>query len=98
VNTAKGYRKIHARNKLFGLELPDLLALLLVYLFLFMFSKNLFLNILVLIILYLFLTFYKKGKPPHWTESWIRFLMTSRKYPAGRETEEELFDEKQSAA
>lgn len=98
MRTAKGFRKIHARNKLFGLEFPDLMILLLVYLFVFMFSKNLFLNVLILMILYLFLTFYKKGKPPHWTESWIRFLMTSRRYPAARETEKEIFDEKQSAA
>lgn len=94
MRNAKGYRKIHARNKLFGLEFPDLMILLLVYLFVFMFSKNLFLNLLILLGLYLFLTFYKKGKPPHWTESWIRFLMTNRNYRAAREAEKEIFDDK----
>ena len=98
MRNAKGYRKIHARNKLFGLELPDLMILLLVYLFVFMSSKNLFLNLLILAGLYFFLTFYKKGKPPHWTESWIRLLMTNRNYRAARETEKEIFDEKQFVA
>ena len=86
----KVYRKIHERNKILGLEYPDLLLLVLVYLGVFLFSKNLFLNLLVIGTAYFFLRLYKKGKPPHWTSSVLRFIFKSRYYGQRREHPKEL--------
>ena len=86
----KVYRKIHERNKILGLEFPDLLLLVLLYLGVFLFSKNLFLNLLVIGAAYFFLRLYKKGKPPHWTASVFRFLFKTRYYSQKREHPKEL--------
>ena len=86
----KVYRKIHERNKILGLEFPDLLLLVLLYLGVFLFSKNLFLNLLVIGTAYFFLRLYKKGKPPHWTASVFRFLFKARYYGQKREHTMEL--------
>ncbi len=87
----KGYNKLHEKNRLLGLEFFDLLILILFYLVLFIFSKNLIANLVILLIVYLFLIFYKKGKPPHWWESVIRFLLTPKTYCMRNEKDEETF-------
>ena len=60
----KVYRKIHERNKILGLEYPDLLLLVFVYLGVFLFSKNLFLNLLVIGTAYFFFTPVQEGETP----------------------------------
>ena len=87
----KVYRKVHERNKIMGLEFPELLLVVLVYLFVFIFSKNIVLNLLLVIASYIFLRVYKRGKPSHWTSSIIRFLMTGHRYPVSREINREIF-------
>ena len=89
----KVYRKIHERNKILGLEFPDLLLLVVIYLSVFLFSKNLFLNLPVIAAAYFFLRLYKKGKPPHWTTSVLRFLFKSRYHGQRREHPKELENE-----
>lgn len=81
----KGYRNIFQKNRILGLEFMDLLFLILAYLLVFLFSKNLILNFGVLIAVYSLLRFYKKGKPDHWTSSVIRFLFTPKRYRPDRE-------------
>jgi len=87
----KNFRRIQEKNKILGLEFADLFLVVLVYLVVFMFSKNLFLNLGVVFGVYCFLRIYKKGKPPHWTASLIRFVFTPRSYQMNREMEKELF-------
>ena len=89
----KVYRKIHERNKILGLEFPDLLLLVLIYLGVFLFSKNLLPNLLVIAAVYFFLHLYKKGKPSHWTASVLRFLFKTRYYGQKREHPRELEDD-----
>ncbi|MFH0986048.1 MAG: hypothetical protein V1882_11065 [Candidatus Omnitrophota bacterium] len=86
----KVYRKIHERNKILGLEFPDLLVLVLLYLGVFLFSKNLLLNLFVVGVAYFVLRLYKKGKPSHWTASVFRFLFKTRYYGQKREHPREL--------
>jgi len=87
----KNYRKIQEKNKILGMEFFDFFLLVIVYLFVFMLSKNLFLNLGIVFGAYCFLRIYKKGKPPHWTASLIRFVFTPRSYQLTREMEKELF-------
>jgi len=87
----KIYRKVHERNKILGLEFPELLLVVLVYLFVFIFSKNLVLNGVLVLFSYIFLRAYKRGKPTHWTSSIVRFLFTRRRYPLIRELNTEVF-------
>ena len=88
----KVYRKVHERNKILGLEFPELLLVVLVYLFTFILSKNIVLNVLLVIAAYVFLRVYKRGKPAHWTSSIIRFFMTGHRYPLSREMNWEIFE------
>jgi len=67
-------------NKFLGLEAIDLLALLVLYLVVFLLSENLFLNITLLIGAYFFLKLYKKNKPPHYTKNVIRYFMLPHRY------------------
>ena len=60
----KVYRKIHERNKILGLEFPDLLLLVLLYLGVFLFSKNLLLNLLVIGAAYFFPSSLQEGETP----------------------------------
>lgn len=87
----KNYRKIQEKNRILGLEFFDLFLVVIVYLVVFMFSKNLFLNLGCVFCAYCFLRIYKKGKPPHWTSSLIRFVFTPRSYQMNREMVKELF-------
>ncbi len=89
----KVYRKVHERNKILGLEFPELLLVVIVYLIAFIFSKNIVLNLLIVIATYFFLRAYKRGKPSHWTSSIIRFLMIGHRYPQSREMNKEIFSE-----
>lgn len=91
MKTVKGYSKIRTRNRIFGLEFFDLLILLLIYLVVFVFSSNLILNLVIVTASYFALRVYKRGKPPHWSGSMIRFLTHPRKYPVKREKKEDLF-------
>jgi len=85
VKKIKGYRSIFQKNRILGLEFPDLLILILAYLFLFLFSGNLVFNFVILAGFYLLLRLYKKNKPAHWTSSVLRFLFTPKRYRADRE-------------
>ena len=89
----KVYRKVHERNKILGLEFPELLLVVIVYLLAFTFSKNIVLNLVIVVSAYLFLRAYKRGKPPHWTSSIIRFFMIGHRYPLSREMNKEIFSE-----
>ena len=86
-----GYRNIYNKNKILGLEFFDFLILIFVYLLVFLLSRNLLLNLPLIFAAYLILRLYKKGKPPHFTASFIRFLATPRSYPMARESQKEVF-------
>lgn len=95
--SVKVYRMIQEKNRFFGLELTDLIILMLVYLFLFLLSKNLILNLSLTGAAYFFLRFYKKGKPPHWTVSVIRFLISKKRYSLAREMKGEIINDPKQA-
>ena len=67
-------------NKFFGLEWAELLILLAVYLFVFLFSNQLILNFLLIASFYFSLRLYKKNKPPRYTENLIRRLILPCRY------------------
>jgi hypothetical protein len=90
MKTVKEFPKIYESNRMFGLEFLDLLIFAFVYLLVFFISKNLFLNFAVLLSSYLTLRIYKLGKPPHWTGSVIRFLLSPRRFQSGSERRKEL--------
>ena len=92
MKTVKGYSKIQSKNKIFGLDFFDLLLLLGIYLFVFVFSTHLLVNIAVVLAAYLFLRLYKKGKAPHWTGSVVRFLFRSKTYSTRLERREDLIN------
>jgi len=94
VKRLKVYRKIYERNKILGLEFPDFLILVLLYLAVFLFSKNLILNLVLIGGAHFFLRLYKKGKPPHWTVSILRFLFRGRRYGQTQENSKEIESEK----
>ena len=91
MNTVKGYTKIESRNTIFGLEFFDVIVLVLIYLVVFMCSKNLVVNLLIVALAYFGLCLLKRGKPTHWSSSVIRFLLRPARYPVKRENEEDLF-------
>ncbi len=91
MKTTKGFNKISRKNKIFGLEFFDFLVLIVLYLIVFLFSKNLFANLAIVLGGYFFLRFYKKGKTQHWTASLVRFLITPRRYFPKKETDKEIF-------
>ena len=76
----KVHNKLSGKDRIAGLELVDILVLAFLYLLIFICSNHLFLNILMLVSVYLFLRTYKKGKPPHFTASVIRFLIARPRY------------------
>lgn len=88
----KGYNKIQSRNKIFGLEFLDLFILIVVYTLVFVFSTNLLINLAIVLATYFFLTFYKKGKPAHWTTTLLRYFMRRKVYPVRRERKEDVFN------
>jgi hypothetical protein len=94
VKRLKVYRKIYEQNKILGLEFPDFLILVLLYLAVFLFSKNLILNLVLIGGAHFFLRLYKKGKPPHWTVSILRFLFRGRRYGQTQENSKEIKSEK----
>jgi len=91
MKTAKGFNKIGRKNKILGLEFLDFLLLIVLFLALFLFSKNLILNLAVMAAAYFFLRIYKKGKAPHWTASLLRFLLRPLRYFPKKEREGEIF-------
>ena len=88
----KGYNKVQSKNRIFGLEFLDLLILLCLYMVVFIFSVNLFMNLAIVFAAYFFLWLYKKGKPGHWTGSVVRFLLRSKNYPVKRENQKDIFN------
>ena len=92
MKTIKGFNKIQRKNKILGLEFFDLLLLIVLYLFVFLFSANLFLNLGIVLAGYFVLRLYKKGKAPHWTSSVARFLLTSKRYLHRQEKDKEVFE------
>jgi len=90
MNTVKGYNKIQGKHKIFGLEFIDLLFLAVIYLIVFVFSSNLAVNFIVILGAYLFFRIYKKGKPPHWPSSAVRFLFRPKTFLVRREIQGEL--------
>ncbi len=91
MKTVKGFNKIQNRNRIFGLEFFDLLILMMIYLVVFVFSSNLFVNLAVIGFAYMFLKLYKKGKPPHWPGSVIRFLFIPKRFGQSHEERWEIF-------
>ncbi len=92
MKTVKGHNKIQHKNKFFGLEFFDLFFLFFVFWLVFTFSKDLLVNLVVMIGVYLFLRAYKRGKPPHWTSSLVKFLLRPKRYLIKRERKEEVFE------
>jgi hypothetical protein len=88
---SKGFSKIQQKSRILGLEFFDFLLLILIYLIVFIVSKNLLINLGILFTAYLLLRVYKKGKPPHWWESVIRSIFTPRRYSPRRERKREIF-------
>ncbi len=91
MKTLKGYNKIQTRNKIFGLEFFDLLVLVLIYMAVFVFSSNLILNLVIVAAAYFTLRAYKRGKPPHWSVSVIRFLIRAKRFYVKRERQKDVF-------
>ena len=79
------YPMLTKENKFLGLEAMDFLALLIVYLVVFLCSNNLFLNAALLAAAYLFLRVYKKNKAPHYTKNILRFFMLPNRFTLNRE-------------
>lgn len=92
MKTVKSHNKIQHTNKFFGLEFFDLFFLFFVFWVVFTFSKDLLVNLAVIAGTYVFLRVYKKGKPPHWTGSLVRFLVKPKKYQVKRERQKEVFE------
>lgn len=90
--SVKVYRLVQEKNKFLGLEIFDLLVLITVYLITFLLSKNLILNAGIILAAYFFLRIYKKGKPAHWTESLVRYLMNKRRFSNSREMKEGFYE------
>ena len=85
MNPLPMYPKLTQENKIAGLETIDLLLLIVAYLFVFLLSKNLFLNLALVSGVYFFLLSYKKGKPPRYTQALVRFLIHPGSYTQARE-------------
>lgn len=79
------YPTLTKENKVAGLEFVDFLALVVVYLFVFIFSKNLLLNLALVFTAYLCLRLYKRRKPPRYTQALIRFLARPERFTLSRE-------------
>ncbi len=74
------YPLLTKENKVAGLEIMDFLVLAAIFLFVFLFSKNLFINLAFVFAAYCFLRIYKHGKPPRYTQTLIRFLILPGRY------------------
>ncbi len=74
------YPMLTKENKILGLEPIDLLVLVVVYLAVFLCSKNLLVNFALILASYFFLASYKRKKPPRYTQSLVRFLLLPSRY------------------
>ena len=82
------YTHLDRKEKLCGIEVIDFLLLALVYAVVFIFSTNIIANLGIVGACYIALRLYKKGKPPQYTITLIRFLLTPKFYTLpGREKE-----------
>ncbi|MBI4970235.1 MAG: hypothetical protein HZC17_00125 [Candidatus Omnitrophica bacterium] len=79
------YPMLTKENKITGLEPPDFLLLVGVYLFVFLFSKTLWVNLIVVLGAYVFLRLFKRKKAPRYTQSLVRFLVKPSRYTQARE-------------
>lgn len=79
METIKVYRNINTADRLFGLELADGAALLLVFFLAFMVNREgLFSNLLVLTVAYAGLRALKRGKPDGYVLDLARHVLSSR--------------------
>lgn len=62
------------------MDVADFLILAVVYALTFLASMNLVVNFSVIAGAFLLLRFYKRGKPPQYTATLIRFLITPKFY------------------
>ena len=86
MNQVKTYTYLDKKEKVFGLEIADLLILAMAYAVTFMVSASLLVNVPLLIAVYLALRIYKHGKPAGYTATMIRFIATPKYYTlSGRE-------------
>jgi len=76
----KTYTYLDKKEKAFGMEVADFLILAVVYALTFLVSMNLVINFSVIAGAFLLLRFYKRGKPPQYTATLIRFLITPKFY------------------
>ena len=82
----KTHTHLDKKEKLFGIELLDFLFLAAVYAVVFTLSRNIFINIALVVAVYFALRWYKRGKPPGYTATLVRFLFTPKFYTLpGRE-------------
>ena len=81
------YTHLDKKEKVFGLEVLDFLVLALVYGVVFVVSVNIFVNLMVVGGAYVLLRLYKKGKPPKYTATLIRFIVTPKHFTlSGRDS------------
>lgn len=79
MRTVKVYRNINNADRLFGLELADGAALLLVFFLAFMVNREgLFSNMIVLAASYAVLRAFKRGKPDGYVRDVARYVLASR--------------------
>ena len=79
MKTIKVYRSVNTSDRLFGLELADGSALLLIFFLAFMFNREgLFSNGLVLALAYIGIRALKRGKPDGYVLDLTRYVLSSR--------------------
>jgi len=82
----KTYSHLDKKEKMLGIEVMDFLLLAVVYAFVFVVSRNIFINIAIVVAVYFALRWYKRGKPQGYTATLVRFLLTPKYYTLpGRE-------------
>lgn len=76
----KVYRNLLSPIYVLGLELPDLLGLVIIFLVLFNISDAVALNIVLLTFAYAAIRWFKKGKPPGFAIHLVKFVCKSEKF------------------
>lgn len=85
MESVKVYEYLNQKDSVLGLEMIDMLGLLLLYALVFLFSSSLFINIGIMTFAYICLRLYKRGKPRKYTESLIRFIWKPFRYTVSEE-------------
>jgi len=87
MDIVKTYTHLDRKEKILGLEIVDFLLLAAIYAVVFLISINLIVNGSILVASFIGLRLYKKGKPPKYTITLLRFITTPKFYTLpGRET------------